>query len=46
MGSMYWPTNEPIFRDETGTPGETEKGHHCYRPFVRGRSLGDMHVNA
>ena len=25
---------------------EGEKGHHCYRPFVRGRSLGHMHVNA
>jgi len=37
MGSMYRPTNEPIFRDETGTQGEGEKGHSLYRPFGKGK---------
>jgi len=23
-----------------------EKGHHGYRPFATGRSLGNLHVNA
>jgi hypothetical protein len=26
--------------------GGVKRGHHCYRPFERRRSLGDMHVNA